>query len=53
MVTLVEMVNGRAQLADARTGESAAPTGRLMRTFRTRAYLSRAGHVRLDEVLAQ
>ena len=26
---------------------------KLIRTYRTRAYLSRAGHVRLDEVLAQ
>ena len=26
---------------------------KLIRTYRTRAYLSRAGHVRLDDVLAQ
>ena len=26
---------------------------RLIRTYRTRAYLSRAGHIRLDDVLAQ
>ena len=26
---------------------------RLIRTYRTRAYLSRSGHVRLDDVLAQ
>ena len=26
---------------------------KLIRTYRTRAYLSRAGHIRLDDVLAQ
>ena len=26
---------------------------KLIRTYRTRAYLSRAGHVRLDDVLSQ
>ena len=32
---------------------AAAEHPKLIRTYRTRAYLSRAGHVRLDDVLAQ
>ena len=32
---------------------AAAERPKLIRTYRTRAYLSRAGHVRLDDVLAQ
>ena len=32
---------------------AAAESPKLIRTYRTRAYLSRAGHVRLDDVLAQ
>ena len=31
----------------------AAEHPKLIRTYRTRAYLSRSGHVRLDDVLAQ
>ena len=31
----------------------AAENPKLIRTYRTRAYLSRAGHIRLDDVLAQ
>ena len=32
---------------------AAAEHPKLIRTYRTRAYLSRAGHIRLDDVLAQ
>ena len=32
---------------------TAAENPNLIRTYRTRAYLSRAGHVQLDDVLAQ
>ena len=32
---------------------TAAEHPKLIRTYRTRAYLSKAGHIRLDDVLAQ
>ena len=53
MVTLAEKVDRLAELAAARTDENAVSAGRLMRTIRTRAYLSKAGHIRFDEVLRQ
>ena len=39
--------------ANAPDDAAVAERPKLIRTYRTRAYLSRAGHVRLDDVLAQ
>ena len=40
-------------MVNAPDDAAAAENPRLIRTYRTRAYLSRAGHIRLDDVLAQ
>ena len=40
-------------MVNAPDDAAAAENPRLIRTYRTRAYLSGAGHVRLDDVLAQ
>ncbi len=39
--------------ANAPTDAASTERPRIIRTYRTRAYLSRAGHIRFDEVLAQ
>ena len=49
------IIGGSETMTTANAPDDAAVTEqpKLIRTYRTRAYLSRAGHVRLDDVLAQ
>ena len=52
MVLVSEKILGQSDAANGSATADAAPD-KLMRTFRTRAYLSKAGHQRLDEILAE
>ena len=49
------IIGGSETMTTANAPDDAEVTEhpKLIRTYRTRAYLSRAGHVRLDDVLAQ